>query len=97
MRIITIFFTTGILLLCSPALADDPMQKTAQEKTTTIICYQNGQKIIHEENLTSYRPGETGLYGKKPDGTWVTITGVDGDSGTVCKILDEPDQLQDSE
>lgn len=97
MRIITIFFTSGILLLCSPVLADDPPRKSGQEKTTTIICYQNGQEIIHEENLTNYRPGETGLYGQKPDGTWVSITGVDGDSGTVCKILDKPDQSEESE
>lgn len=92
MRIITIFLTTGVLLFCSPARADDPPQKTPQEKATTIICYQNGQKIIHEEKLTSYRPGETGLYGQKPDGTWVTITGVSDSSGTVCTVYDMPEQ-----
>ena len=101
MRMITILFTAGYLLSGTSAqAADTPQQtpaqpKTAQETTTTITCFQNGRQVIHEENLRNYRPGQFGLFGKRPDGTWVSITGVDGDSGTVCKILDKPDQSEE--
>ncbi len=102
MRIIILFLTAGALVLSGATVqaADTPgqvlTQKTAQETTTTITCFQNGRQVIHEENLRNYRPGQSGLFGKRPDGTWVSITGVDGDSGTVCKILDEPDQSEES-
>ena len=71
------------------------LQKLAEQKqteTTTITCYQNGKEIIHEEGLTNYRPGQKTLYGKRPDGTWVTITGVSENSATVCTVYDKPRQ-----
>jgi hypothetical protein len=71
------------------------LQKLAEQQqtgTTTITCYQNGKQIIHEANLTNYRPGQKLLYGKRPDGTWVTITGVSENSATVCKVYDKPHQ-----
>lgn len=87
-----------ILIICMSvsALAQEAKTQTEvegrKERTSSVECYQNGQLILEEKALRSFRLTADALYGQRQDGVWITVVGIGSNTTTACRIVEQPDE-----
>lgn len=71
-----------------------PVTATSQEKRLSdLVCWQGGQKIIDEPGIRNFMFGQDMVYGDRADGSRVVFLNMDGNSGTICRLIEHENAL----
>lgn len=71
-----------------------PVTRTPQEKRLSdFVCWQDGQKVIDEQSIRNFMFGQDMVYGDRADGSRVVFLNMDGNSGTICRLIEHENAL----
>lgn len=71
-----------------------PVTRTPQEKRLSdLVCWQGGQKVIDEPGIHNFMFGQDMVYGDRADGSRVVFLNMDGNSGTICRLIEHENAL----
>ncbi len=71
-----------------------PVIATSQEKRLSdLVCWQAGEKVIDEPGIRNFMFGQDMVYGDRADGSRVVFLNMDGNSGTICRLIEHENTL----